>query len=112
MHLKELLGCLRSNGSYYNLLLSLTARHKCCIIYSFIRIDQLKDLMLERQVLRLLAIIDKDISSELILEKDIHNRITNVQVIDVWTTYRDIIVLQMFVEYQTRRNTTNLIKFC
>lgn len=80
----------------------------CCIIHKFLRIEQLNNPVLELQDLRLLAIVDNGISNKQIVEEDIHDAIINVQVTDAWTTYRDTITLQMFYEYQTRRNTTNM----
>lgn len=41
------------------------------------------------------------------MEEDIHDGITNVQVTDV--SYRHVIAVKLFDEYQTRRNTTNLL---
>lgn len=70
--------------------------------------EQLNDPVLEHQDSSLLATVDNDISSERTVEENIRDGITNFQVTDVWTTYRDTIALQMFDEYQTRRNTTNM----
>lgn len=64
--------------------------------------------MLENQDSRLLAIKGKDLSDERIVEEDSHDEISNDQVTDVQTTYRDTISVQMFNDYQTRRNTSNM----
>lgn len=49
------------------------------------------------------------ISNKQIVGEDIHDGITNVQVTNMWITYVDTIVQQMFDEYQTQRNTICLV---
>ncbi|CAL2227880.1 unnamed protein product [Prunus armeniaca] len=76
----------------------------CFVLHNFIRLEQHNDLVLQDQDFGFLASVDHEISNHSTLEGNA-NWITSVQVTDQWTTFRDMLALQMFHDYQARGTT-------
>ncbi|XP_034202766.1 putative nuclease HARBI1 [Prunus dulcis] len=78
----------------------------CFVLHNFIRIEQHNDHVLQDQDMENLASVDHEISNHSTVEGNA-NRITSVQVIDQWTTFRDTLAMQMFLDYQARGATNS-----
>ncbi|BFG41564.1 hypothetical protein CerSpe_278380 [Prunus speciosa] len=92
--------------SFFNIKTQTRIINACFVLHNFIRIEQQNDHVLQDQDLEFLASVDHEISNHSTVEGNT-NRITSVQVTDQWTTFRDTLAMQMFLDYQARGATNS-----
>lgn len=56
--------------------------------------------------MELLSVVDEELTSQHgeTITSNVANEVTTIQVSEAWTTFRDTLAMDMFVEYQHRRN--------
>lgn len=92
--------------SFFDIKTQIRMINACFVLHNFIRYEQQYDPILEVQDLELLSVVDEELTNQHgeTITSNVANEVTTIQVSEAWTTFRDTLAMDMFVEYQHRRN--------
>uniref|UniRef100_A0A0R0GDT5 DUF8040 domain-containing protein n=1 Tax=Glycine max TaxID=3847 RepID=A0A0R0GDT5_SOYBN len=78
----------------------------CFVLHNFIRDGQQTDQLLEVQDSELLSVVDEELvhQSREGVQNNVIDDITTIQATGEWTRFRDTLAMNMFANYQVRRN--------
>ncbi|KAG4954337.1 hypothetical protein JHK87_039931 [Glycine soja] len=78
----------------------------CFVLHNFIRDEQQTDQLLEVQDSELLSVVDEELvhQSREGVQNNVIDDITTIQATGEWTRFRDTLAMNMFANYQVRRN--------
>ena len=76
------------------------------VLHNFIRDEQQTDQVLEVQDLEFLSVVDEELvhQSREKVQNNVIDDITTIQATEEWTRFRDTLAMNMFANYQVRRN--------
>ena len=76
------------------------------MLHNFIRDEQQTDQLLEVQDLEFLSVVDEELvhQSREGVQNNVIDDITTIQAIEEWRRFRDTLAMNLFVNYQVRRN--------
>jgi len=76
------------------------------VLHNFIRDEQQTDQLLEIQDLEFLSIVNEELVHQWRegIQNNVIDDITTIQATKEWTRFRDTLAMNMFANYQVRRN--------
>ena len=92
--------------SFFDIKTQIRIINACFVLHNFIRDEQQTDQLLEVQDLEFLSVVDEELVHQLRegVQNNVIDDITTIQATEEWTRFRDTLAMNMFANYQVRRN--------
>eukprot|EP00256_Glycine_max_P048851 XP_006603327.1 protein ALP1-like [Glycine max] len=92
--------------SFFDIKTQIRIINACFVLHNFIRDEQQTDQLLEVQDLEFLSVVDEELvhQSREEVQNNVIDDITTIQATEEWTRFRDALAMNMFANYQVRRN--------
>lgn len=92
--------------SFFDIKTQIRIINACFVLHNFIIEEKQSDEILEDQDLELLSVVDEELTNQQTQRVATNgvDEVECVQVTEAWTTFRDAYAMNMFAEYQDRRN--------
>ncbi|KAG5016968.1 hypothetical protein JHK85_023104 [Glycine max] len=94
--------------SFFDIKTQIRIINACFVLHNFIRDEQQTDQLLEVQDLEFLSVVDEELvhQSREEVQNNVIDDITTIQATEEWIRFRDTLAMNMFANYQVRRNFT------
>ncbi|KAG4991332.1 hypothetical protein JHK87_024789 [Glycine soja] len=92
--------------SFFDIKTQIRIINVCFVLQNFIRDEQQTDQLLEVQDLEFLFVVDEELvhQSREEIQNNVVDDITTIQATEEWIRFRDTLAMNMFANYQVRRN--------
>ncbi|KAL2327026.1 hypothetical protein Fmac_020453 [Flemingia macrophylla] len=92
--------------SFFDIKTQIRIINACFVLHNFISDEQQIDQLLEVQDLKILSAIDEELNNRPRerVQNNVIDEVPTIQVTEEWTRFRDTLAMNMFANYQVRRN--------